>query len=56
MNVKEIRCNNQRENRSCNNKLLEYEGELIGKIRAYCRKCKCSHEIVDGKIKKKLLS
>lgn len=50
---KELRCNNVRDFKLCNQKLLEYEGELNNtKIFPYCRKCKKEIEVIDGKIKK----
>lgn len=46
---KEIRCKNNRENKVCNQKLFEYEGELNNSIIfGYCRKCKKVAKVVNG--------
>jgi hypothetical protein len=41
MKTKEIRCTLIRENKNCNQKLFEYEGDLSQSIiYSFCRKCK----------------
>ena len=46
---KEIRCKNNRDNKVCNQKLFEYEGELNNVIIfGYCRKCKKVAKVVNG--------
>ncbi len=51
MKNKEIRCPRNRENKVCNQKLLEYEGNLNDSIvYPYCRKCKKSIKLVNERV------